>query len=77
MNRRLIGALAAFAFATTACGQPGNTTPHATPDAAPRKEAGFHQRKFAGPKPDKKKFDKKRFHKKPGGSPPKRQKPSA
>ncbi len=48
----------------------------ATPDAAPRKEAGFHQRKFAGPKPDKKKFDKKRFHKKPGGYPPKRQKPA-
>jgi ATP-dependent RNA helicase DeaD len=53
---------------------------------APRKE-GFHQRKFGGEKPggqkfgDKKKFggkkfDNKRFDKKkPGGYPPKRQKP--
>jgi ATP-dependent RNA helicase DeaD len=52
------------------------------PAQAPRKEDGFHQRKFDGQKfGDKKfggkKFDNKRFNKKkPGGYPPKRQKPS-
>jgi hypothetical protein len=35
MNRRLIGALAALAFATTACDQTVNANPHAAPDAAP------------------------------------------
>jgi len=59
----------------------------AVPEAEPRKEGGFHQRKFGGEKfgekkfGDKKKFggkkfDNKRFDKKkPGGYPPKRQKP--
>jgi ATP-dependent RNA helicase DeaD len=59
----------------------------AAPEVEPRKEGGFHQRKFGGEKfgekksGDKKKFggkkfDSKRFDKKkPGGYPPKRQKP--
>ncbi len=58
-----------------------------TSETEPRKEGGFHQRKFGGQKfgdktfGDKKKFggkkfDNKRFDKKkPGGYPPKRQKP--
>ena len=51
----------------------------AAPDAEPRKEGGFHQRKF-GQKFEKKKFDKKKFgkkpfdKKKPGSYPPKRPK---
>jgi ATP-dependent RNA helicase DeaD len=50
----------------------------AAPDAAPRKEGGFHQRKFGDKNfGDKKKFGGKRFDKKkPGGYPPKRQKPA-
>ncbi len=69
--------------------EPAQDAP-AAPEA-PRKEGGFHQRKFGDQKPggqkfgdkkfgDKKfggkKFDNKRFDKKkPGGYPPKRQKP--
>lgn len=50
---------------------------------APRKEASFHKRKFAGQKHGDKKFGGKKFDnnrfdkKKPGGYPPKRKKPSA
>jgi ATP-dependent RNA helicase DeaD len=53
-----------------------NTAP--TPEAEPRKNGGFHQRKFGDKKfGDKKKFGGKRFDKKkPGGYPPKRQKPA-
>lgn len=47
--------------------------------AAPRKEGGFHHRKFGDKKKfGGKKFDNKRFDKKkPGGYPPKRKKPQA
>ena len=67
---------------------PTETAQDAPAPEAPRKDAGFHERKFGGQKPgDKKfggkkfggkKFDNKRFDKKkPGGYPPKRQKPPA
>jgi ATP-dependent RNA helicase DeaD len=47
------------------------TTPVPREDGKP----GFHRRKFGARKFGKKKFDGKKFNKKPGGHPPKRQKP--
>lgn len=59
--------------------EPSEPTENAAAPEAPRKEGGFHQRKFGDKKKfGGKKFDNKRFDKKkPGGYPPKRKKPGA